>query len=62
VYTLLKIQIDRFGLRHRFRILNNKIINRVTGSEFVFMGSGATLKRLSLWKVSAFCGLKRPTR
>lgn len=29
VYTLLKIQIDRFGLRHRFRILNNKIINRV---------------------------------
>ncbi|HCT5158472.1 TPA: PBSX family phage terminase large subunit [Shigella flexneri] len=38
VYTLLKIQIDRFGLRHRFRILNNKIINRVTGSEFVFYG------------------------
>ncbi|UPI98046.1 phage terminase large subunit [Klebsiella pneumoniae] len=33
-----KIQIDRFGLRHRFRILNNKIINRVTGSEFVFYG------------------------
>ncbi|MDS1325711.1 PBSX family phage terminase, large subunit, partial [Klebsiella pneumoniae] len=38
VYTLLKIQIDRFGLRHRFRILNNKIINRATGSEFVFYG------------------------
>ena len=38
VYTLLKIQIERFGLRHRFRILNNKIINRVTGSEFVFYG------------------------
>ncbi|EOX9984739.1 PBSX family phage terminase large subunit [Escherichia coli] len=38
VYTLLKIQIDRFGLRHRFRILNNKIINLVTGSEFVFYG------------------------
>ncbi|WP_416354389.1 PBSX family phage terminase large subunit [Prodigiosinella confusarubida] len=38
VYTLLKIQIDRFGLRHRFRILDNKIINRVTGSEFVFYG------------------------
>lgn len=38
MYTLLKIQIDRFGLRHRFRILNNKIINRVTGSEFVFYG------------------------
>ena len=24
VYTLLKIQIDRFGLRHRFRILNRR--------------------------------------
>lgn len=38
VYTLLIIQIKRFGLRHRFRILENKIINRVTGSEFVFYG------------------------
>lgn len=38
VYTLLKIQIERFGLRHRFRILDNKIINRYTGSEFMFYG------------------------
>lgn len=38
VYALLKIQIDRFGLRHRFRILDNKIINRYTGSEFMFYG------------------------
>jgi phage terminase large subunit len=38
VYTLLKIQINRFGLSHRFRILENKIINRYTGSEFIFYG------------------------
>lgn len=38
VYALLKIQIDRFGLRHRFRILDNKIIHKVTGAEFIFYG------------------------
>ena len=38
VYTLLKIQIYRFGLAHRFKILENKIINRYTGSEFIFYG------------------------
>jgi len=38
VYALLKIQIDRFGLRHRFRILENKIIHKVTGAEFIFYG------------------------
>lgn len=38
VYTLLKIQIERFGLRNRFRILDNKIHGRRTGSEFLFYG------------------------
>ncbi|MDE2441454.1 MAG: PBSX family phage terminase large subunit [Betaproteobacteria bacterium] len=38
VYTLLKDQIERFGLRHQFRILENKIIHRRTGSEFTFYG------------------------
>jgi len=38
VYILLKIQINRFNLGHRFRILENKIINRYTGSEFIFYG------------------------
>ena len=38
VYALLKIQIDRFQLRHRFRVLENKIVNKATGSEFVFYG------------------------
>ena len=38
VYSLLKIQINRFGLQHRFKILDNKIVNLVTGSEFLFYG------------------------
>ncbi len=38
VYSLLKVQIDRFGLSSRFRVLQNKIINIVTGSEFIFYG------------------------
>ena len=38
VYTLLKIQIARFGLTDQFTILNNKIIHKGTGSEFIFYG------------------------
>lgn len=38
VYSLLKLQIERFGLQRQFKILENKIIHRRTGSEFVFYG------------------------
>lgn len=38
VYSLLKIQIERFGLQENFRVLDNKIINKKTGSEFLFYG------------------------
>jgi phage terminase large subunit len=38
VYALLKIQIERFGLRDKFRVLDNKIICTTTGSEFMFYG------------------------
>lgn len=38
VYALLKIQIERFGLNDRFRILDSKILNSSTGSEFMFYG------------------------
>jgi phage terminase large subunit len=38
VYTLLIATIDRYGLRDQFRILENKIIHRRTGSEFIFYG------------------------
>lgn len=38
VYTLLKTQIDRFGLNPQFRVLDNKIVSRKTKSEFLFYG------------------------
>jgi phage terminase large subunit len=38
VYSLIVYQIERFGLRDDFRILDNKIIHRRTGSEFLFYG------------------------
>ena len=38
VYSLLKVQIERFGLSGRFDVLRDKIINRATGSEFLFYG------------------------
>ncbi|KQX18404.1 MULTISPECIES: PBSX family phage terminase large subunit [unclassified Sphingomonas] len=38
VYSLLVTQIERFGLRRQFRILDNKIIHKRTGSEFIFYG------------------------
>lgn len=38
VYSLLKVQIERFGFRNDFEILNNKIICTKTGSEFLFYG------------------------
>ncbi len=38
VYSLLKIQIERFGLEDQFVILKNKIIHKYTETEFVFYG------------------------
>lgn len=38
VYSLLKLQIERFGLQDQFRILDNKIVHKRTGSEFLFYG------------------------
>lgn len=38
VYTLLKIQIERFGLRAEFKITDNSIVHLRTGSEFIFYG------------------------
>lgn len=38
VYSLLKIQIERFGLKNRFEVQEKKIYNRATGSEFLFYG------------------------
>jgi len=38
VYTLLKIQAERFGIDHEFKFTDNSIIHRKTKSEFIFYG------------------------
>lgn len=38
VYTLLKVQIERFGLQSQFRITDRSIRHIHTGSEFIFYG------------------------
>ncbi len=38
VYTLIKIQIERFGLRDQFDITEKAIRHKTTGSEFLFYG------------------------
>lgn len=38
VYSLLVATIERFRLHDQFRILESKIIHKVTGSEFIFYG------------------------
>lgn len=46
VYTLLKMQIERFGVGDKFTVLNNKIICDATGSEFVFYGLARNLDEI----------------
>lgn len=38
VYSLLVMQIERFGLTRQFQILENKIVHKRTGSVFIFYG------------------------
>lgn len=38
VYTLLKLQIERFGLTREFTVTENSILHKRTGSEFLFYG------------------------
>ena len=38
VFTLLKAQIERFGLQDRFEVQKTTIVNRITGAEFLFYG------------------------
>lgn len=52
VYTLLKIQIGRFGLTDQFVITENSIKHKLTGSGFMFYGLGGTSMKSSPWKVS----------
>ncbi len=46
VYTLLKIQIERFGLTPEFDITDRAIQHKTTGSNFVFYGLARNLQEI----------------
>ncbi len=46
VYSLLKIQIERFGLLKRFAIYNNRIECPETGSDFLFYGRARNIDEI----------------
>ena len=46
VYTLLKMQIERFGFKKRFAIYNNRIECPETGSEFFFFGRSRNIDEI----------------
>lgn len=46
VYTLLKIQIERFGLKNRFAVYNNRIECPETGSDFLFYGRARNIDEI----------------
>lgn len=46
VYTLLKMQIERFGLRDEFAVTDRSITHKKTGSNFVFYGLARNLQEI----------------
>lgn len=46
VYTLLKIQAERFGIADQFKFTDNSIKHKTTGSEFVFYGIARNLDEI----------------
>ena len=46
VYTLLKLQMDRFGWRGEFDVTDNRIAHKQTGSEFIFYGLARNLQEI----------------
>jgi phage terminase large subunit len=46
VYTLLKIQIERFGLRDEFEITDRSIVHPRTGSNFIFYGLARNISEI----------------
>jgi phage terminase large subunit len=46
VYTVLKLQIERFGLAAEFDITDRSIVHKTTGSEFIFYGLARNLQEI----------------
>lgn len=46
VYTVLQEQAERFGLTNNFIFTRNNIVNKVTGSEFLFYGISRNIEEI----------------
>lgn len=58
VYTLIKDRITEFGLNDRFRILGDRIINRITGSEFLFYGLNRNIDEIKSMEGIDLCWIE----
>ena len=58
VYALLITQIYRFGLQRNFDIQRNKIISKVTGSEFMFYGLSRNIDEIKSLEGIDVCWLE----
>lgn len=58
VYALLKIQIERFGLKDEFDVLKSSIVHKVTGSEFLFYGLARNIDEIKSLESIDICWLE----
>lgn len=58
VYSLLKIQIERFGLQSEFEILRDTIRHKVTGGEFLFYGLARNIDEIKSLESIDICWIE----
>lgn len=58
VYTLLVHRIGELGLRHKFKITNNKILHLETGSLFVFYGLWRHIEEIKSFEGADVCWIE----
>ncbi len=58
VYALLKIQIERFGLKDEFDVLKSSIVHKRTGSEFLFYGLARNIEEIKSLESIDICWLE----
>lgn len=58
VYSLLKIQIERFGLQDEFEVLRDTIRHKKTGSEFLFYGLARNIDEIKSLESIDICWIE----
>ena len=58
VYTLIKIQIERFGLKAQFHITDKTIRHKLSGSEFLFYGLARNIDEIKSLESIDICWIE----